>query len=85
MISAFIFVNHLKKIDEWNILNMKGVSGMGDKKIIEPIVSPNELFAKKVRFSTSREALRDVIPPKWSEDEVIGKKRVIVGTKDEVE
>lgn len=48
-----------------------------------PIISVESLFRKSYRFISSEEALRDVTPPSWDKDILDGKKKVIVGTKDE--
>ena len=56
---------------------------MEDKRR-EPIVSLDELLGKNYRFASSQDALKDVTPPKWSKDVLDGKRKIIVGTKDEV-
>lgn len=63
---------------------MKGVSTMDGKQQKKPIISLEELLEKEHEFISSEDALRDVVPPQWSDDALSEKTKIFVGTKDEV-
>ena len=55
-----------------------------DRKSQDSIISIHELLNKSHKFVASQEALKDITPPNWSGDVLEGKKKIVVGTKDEV-
>ncbi len=55
-----------------------------DRKCQDSIISIHELLNKSHKFVASQEALKDITPPNWSSDVLEGKKKIVVGTKDEV-